>query len=221
MRRMLPRGVCERLPHVHHSEPDTAVLGLPQPFVELGHAGLRAIGAAEPDRPPTDQIADDDAIAVPLADGYLVDSDRLRRGRPGLGKLSAHVLHLQRLDCVPIEPEFVRNIFDRRLPAATADVESKAFRIERIIGEERQLLALHGATAPTIDAPDLHFEIDARVAAGEIANAPGSAIIPAAVCTTASAAKRFFVRRMSVTTRTRGSPNTPRTVVSARNPGKV
>ena len=77
------RNGAERLPHVHHGEPDFAALLAPQPVVERRHAGLGAIRAAEPDRPLANEVADHDAVAVALADRDLVDADRLRGGRAG------------------------------------------------------------------------------------------------------------------------------------------
>ena len=108
-----------------------------------------------------------------------------------------------------------------RLPAAAPDVESKALRVKWVVGEEHQLFAFHGAAAPAIDAPDLELQVDARVAAGEIAHPPRTPVVPAPVHATAAAADRFFERRMRVITRTCGLPNTPRTVASGRNPAKA
>src|SRR5271170_8215029 len=103
LRRLFPRDVAERFPHVHHDEPDFAALPWPQPSVELRHARLGTVFAAEPDRPLAHQIADHDAIDVALANRDLVDADRpgSRRARPF--DLRPHVLHLECLDCFPIE----------------------------------------------------------------------------------------------------------------------
>jgi hypothetical protein len=158
---------------------------------------------------------------VALADRDLVDADRLGSGRSCFGELRAHVLHLQRLDRVPVEPELVRDALHRRLPAAAADVESKALRVKWVVGEELQLFAFHGAAAPAIDAPDLELQVDARVAAGEVAHPPRTPVVPARMHATAAATDRFFGRRTRVITRALGSPNTPRTAACGRNPGKA
>src|SRR5450759_253220 len=75
--RPFPRRVAKRLPHVHHRQANAAALLLAQPIVELRHARLRAIFPAEPDRPPADQVAHHDTVAMALADRDLVDADRL------------------------------------------------------------------------------------------------------------------------------------------------
>ena len=83
-----------------------------QPLEEEIHALLGAVCASEPDRPAADQIADDDAVVVPPADGEFVDADHLRAGCPGPSELLAHVLHFQRLDRLPIEAKFASHISD-------------------------------------------------------------------------------------------------------------
>jgi hypothetical protein len=155
---------------------------------------------------------------VPLADRYLVDADGLGTRRTRFGELRAHVLLFQRLDSVPVEIEFLRDVLDRRLPAAAANVKGKAFGIERVVRQELQLLALHVTATPTQHAPDLDLQVDARVATGKIANMPHAPIVPARVHATAAAADSFFERRTRMITRAFGSPNTPRTVVCGRKP---
>ena len=112
MWRFILRDVAERLPHVHHGEPDFTALFRAQPIVERRHAGLGTIRAAEPDRSFADQVGDHNAIAVALADRDLVNADRARTRRTGTLKLGPHVLHLQRLDRVPVELEFLGHIAD-------------------------------------------------------------------------------------------------------------
>jgi len=92
--RFILRDVAERLPHVHHGEPDFTALFRAQPIVEHHHTGLGTIRATEPDRSFANQVADHDAIAVALADRDLVNADRARTRRASTLKLGAHVLHL-------------------------------------------------------------------------------------------------------------------------------
>src|SRR5215467_2436921 len=66
--RFVLRDVAERFPHIHHGEFDFTALFRAQPIVESRHAGLGTIRAAVPDRSFANQVADHDAIAVPLAD---------------------------------------------------------------------------------------------------------------------------------------------------------
>jgi hypothetical protein len=64
------------------------------------------------------------------------------------------------------------------------------------------------------------FEENPRVAARQIAYPPRLAIVPAHLDMTATAARGFFDRRLSLITRPFGSPKIPRTVGSGRKPGK-
>jgi hypothetical protein len=64
----------------------------------------------------------------------------------------------------------------------------------------------------------LDLQKDARVATRQIANVPRAPVVPADVRSTTATAERFFERRLRVMTRAFGSPNTPRTVGSGRNP---
>jgi hypothetical protein len=91
LRRLVPGDVAERLPHVHHGKPDLAALFEPQPGIELRHAGLGAVLAAEPDRPLADEVADHDAVAVTPADGDFVDADRPGPRRAGAGASRARM----------------------------------------------------------------------------------------------------------------------------------
>src|SRR5437762_5974290 len=113
------RRQAKRFPHVHDGKPNTRVLLLAKPSVELAHACLRAVLATKPDRASPNEVAHHDPIVVPLADRYLVDADRLGTPRTRFGELRAHVLYFQYLDSVPVELEFLRNVLDGRLPAAT------------------------------------------------------------------------------------------------------
>src|SRR5207344_2326577 len=80
-------------------------------------------------------------------------------------------------------------------------------------------LPFHLATAAAINSPHLHFQIYSRVAARQIAHPADFAVVPSHLHVTATAASRFFERRLSVITRAFGSPKIPRTVGSGRKPG--
>ena len=169
LRSMLIRGVAKWLPHVHHAKPNTAGLLLAQPLVEMPHARFRPIIAAEPDRTFPYQIAHDDPVGVALANRDLVDADDLRPRRACLGELRLHVLLLECLDGVPVELEFLGDVLDRGRAAALTHVVGKALGVERVVGQEIELLALHFAAAAALNAPHLDLQVDARIAAGKIA----------------------------------------------------
>src|SRR5579863_6011949 len=218
LRRFVLRDVAEWLPHVHYDEPDFAALLGPQPVVERRHAGLGTILAAEPDWPLAHQVADHDTIAVALADRDLVDADRSRTWCTGAVELGPHILHLQRLDRIPVEPEFLGDIADRCLPAAAADIKRKPFGEARIVRQKIQPFALHGAAMAARDAPHLEFQNNPKPCAWQIANLPHSPAVPTVPRLPATTADRFFDCRSRCNIRTSGSPNTPRKVSLARKP---
>ena len=214
-----PNGdIAKRLPHVHDRQPNAARLLLAQPIVELLHAGFRAILAAKPDRPASDQVAHHNPIGMPLADGYLVDADGLRPWRADPLQLDPHVLLVQFLDGMPIQMQFLGHVPDRAVSAAPADKPGKPLGVERIVGKEVESLSLHLAAALAENPSDLEFQIDPRVATGQIPNAPCRAVVPTRVRPTTFLADRFFERRTSVTTRAFESPKTPRTTSDGRKP---
>src|SRR5262252_4545456 len=100
------------------------------------------------------------------------------------------------------------------------DVVAKALGVERIIGQKVEPLALHLATAAAVEPSHLQFEENARVAARQVAHPADLAVVPTHLDVAATAAGRFFERRLSVITRAFGSPKMPRTVGAGRKPGK-
>src|SRR6516225_1830567 len=125
LRRMRLRRLAERLPHVHDGKPDARTLAFAEPGIELAHARLRAIRAAEPDRPAAIKIAHHDPVGVTLANRDLVDADRPWSRRAGTLELRFHILHLKSLDGVPVQPQFRRHVLDRSVAAAPAHVIGK------------------------------------------------------------------------------------------------
>ena len=171
---LLEGGFAEGLPHVHDGQADLPAFLRAEPGKELVHACFGAVLAPEPDRPTADQVAHDDPVTVPPADGDLVDADDRRCGRPGTTELLSHVFHLQGLDRLPVQAEFASYILNSRGPTAPPHVEGKALGVKRIVGQPAQRLLLHGAAAPAGHAPDLELQVNPSVATGEIAHAHGS-----------------------------------------------
>ena len=219
LRRMRIRRQSERLPHVHDRQANARTLLLAEPGVELAHARLRAVLAAKPDRPAAHKVADHDPVTVTFADRNLVDADHPRTRRAHALELGFHVLHVQRLDRVPVQRQFLRHVLDRRPPAAPADKVRKALGVERIVRQKVEPFPLHLATTAALDPPHLQFQKYPRVAARKIAHTADLAVVPPHLDATATAARRFFERRLSVITRAFGSPKIPRTVCSGRKPG--
>jgi hypothetical protein len=80
-------------------------------------------------------------------------------------------LHLQGFDGLPIEAQILRDGANRRVVAASADVEGETLGLERIVCQPWKFLLLHGVAPAAEDASDLDLQEDAGVAAGEVAEA--------------------------------------------------
>src|SRR5215475_5277562 len=180
LRRILLRRREERLPHVHDGQLDLPGTPFAQGCEELIHALLGPVFAAEPDGPAPFEVAHHDAVGMALADRDLVNADRLRLRLTGALELLAHVLHLQRLDGLPIEKVFLGHILDRGCSTATANVESKALGVERVVGEPVKSFLLHVPTTPAIHTAHIELKVDPRPPAGKVSHQPRFAVIPAA-----------------------------------------
>jgi hypothetical protein len=104
--------------------------------------------------------------------------------------------------------------------AATANVESKAFGVERIISQPVKPLLLHSSAAPAVDPTVVELKEDARIPRRQISDTAQFAVIPTALYLATNSARRFFERRVSRITRAWGSPNSPLTVRAGWNLGK-
>jgi len=155
-----------------------------------------------------------------LADGYLVDADDLRPWFRGSTEFLPQVLFFQLLDGLPVEAEFLGNILDRRGAAPLADIEGKALGVERVVCEEVELFLLHFPAPPALDAPDLQFQVDMGITAGEVSDPTDLPIIEGPVGRSADATDSFFPCRTRVTTRAWGSPKMPITACFGLKPGK-
>jgi len=154
-----------------------------------------------------------------FTDRNLVDADHPRSRRAGTLELGFHILHVQRLDRVPVQRQFLRHVLDRRPSAAPAHIVSKALGVERIVRQKVEPLPLHLATAAAVETPHLQFQKYPCVAARKIAHAAHLAVVPTLLDAPAAPADGFFERRLSVITRAFGSPKMPHTVGPGRKPG--
>jgi hypothetical protein len=166
-----------------------------------------------------DQVADDDPVNMPLPECHFVDADDARRSKGMAPELLPHILHLQSFDRAPVETKLLGHVLDGRGPAAAADVEGEALGVERVVGQEGQLLLLHGSAPPAIDPPNLQIQIDPGIAAGLVPNPPDLAVVPPGLDPATATASRFFSRRTRVINRAPGSPKMPLTVGLGRKPG--
>src|SRR5260370_56656 len=221
LRGVLVCGVAKRLPHVHDGEANAFGLLFAEKSVELVHARLTPIPPAEPDRPASLQGADHDPVAVALADRDLIDPNDLRAWGSHAPDLLAHVVHLQPLDGLPVQAQLRGNVADRASATAPAHVQGKALRVQCVLDQKVQPLALHRATLPAVDPTHLQVEVNAVIGARQIPNSPAPSVVPTAIRRTAGTADRFFPRRTRVPSRAPGSPNSPWVRCRGRKPGKV
>jgi len=190
----LERRAAERLPYVHHREPNPLALRRPQPLIERIHALFRSVVASEPDRPSPFQVADHDSVGVPLAYRDLVDPDHLWRRLLRPLQLRVHVLRIE--------------VLDRHALAALSHGEGEALGVKRVGRRLIQLLLLHLAVTRAVEGANLQRQVDPRVPAGQIAC---SAYLPV-VSTSLDVAAGRFPPRWRRTTRAFGSPKMPGTV---------
>src|SRR3981081_4962276 len=86
----------KRLPHVHHGKAKARAPPRTEPGVEAAHARLRAVLAAEPDRPPAHEVADHDPGGVAFANRNLVYADGSRGVRARARRVGPPTLYLSR-----------------------------------------------------------------------------------------------------------------------------
>src|SRR4029434_870913 len=219
MGRLEGRG-AKGLPHVHDRQSDLVALLGSHLLVEQIHTGLRAISAPDPEDPAALQVTYHDPVLVPFLDREFIDPNHSWTGQPGSPQLFPHVLLLQFLDRVPVQPQFPGHRLNRGSPTAPAHVPGKAFGVQGIVGQPPQLLLFHLATALAAHPPDLHLQVDPSVPTGEVPYPAHLVIVERAVNAPTGATDGFFPRRWSRRIRTPGSPKTPRTVALGRKPWK-
>ncbi len=220
LRGMLTRSVFKGFPHVHERKPYPLGFRGSEPFIEELHTLFRAVSTPEPDGPPPLQVADDDPVGVALTDRDFVNADGLGPGISGTAEFFPHVRFFQCLDRLAVQMQLPGDILDRGGTATFANVKGKPLGVERIAAQEGKLLLLHLAAPSAQNTPDLQFEVDARVAAGEVADQAELAVVEGPVCRTATSAHCFFCRRVNRMTRALGSPKIPDTLCSGVNGGK-
>ena len=189
---LLEGGLAEGLPHVHDGHADLAAFLGAEPGEELVQARLGAVLAAEPDRASPLQVADHDAVAVPLADGDLVDADDPRRGATRPAELLPHVLLVQLLDGVPVEVQFLGDRLDGALPAPPPDIEGEPPGVERVVRRPVEPFALHASAPAAVDPSYREVEEDPPVATSDVADAAWSLVVEGAMSSAADSADRFF-----------------------------
>lgn len=166
------------LPHIHNRQTDTACLLLAQLVLELVHAGFRAVLVVKPDRVVPNQVAHHDVVGMPFTNGNLVDPDNLRARDADLHQLRCHVVLVEFLDGLPVQMQFLGNILDFVAAVAAPAELGEPLRVERVAYKNTELLALHFSATSTENSSNLQFQIDPRVATGQIPQSQCRLVVP-------------------------------------------
>jgi hypothetical protein len=189
---LLEGGIAERLPHVHDGDADFPAILRAKPPKEGIEALFRAILAAEPDGPTTDQIADNDAILMTSSHRDFVDADRGGALDADATELFGHVLFVQLLDGVPIEQQLLGQFADGCRSATSSNIVGEPLRVERMVCQPFQAFVLHGLAPRAIDTPSIVGQVDAPVSAREITHGPRAFVVMAKLDFATDAAHCFF-----------------------------
>ncbi len=192
LRSMCTARLLKWFPHVHDRQTNSPALLLPQPTEEQVHAGFLTICPAEPDGPPPQQIAHDNAVGMPLADGQLVDSDDLRSRCARPLQLLFHVLLVQRFNRLPVQMRFPSDIANRLRPTPTPHPNVEPLGEKESSAKPIQPFLLHFPATPTEDPPDFHLQVDPILSAGQVPNSPDPPVVKTPMSTAASTADSFF-----------------------------
>ena len=164
------------------------------------HVGFGAALAADPDWPPSIEVADDDAVVVPLPDGNLVHADRPRRGQAGTGNLLLHVDPVEVLDRAVVEALRLGHGRVGHLAAECPHMPREALCEAWVRRQPVEALYEHATAPRTVNPKPLELDIDPEPASRKVAGTAGAFIIaPAAPVATLRADRCFFRRRNTST----------------------
>ena len=139
------------------------------------------------------EVADDDAVVVPLPDGDLVHADRPRRGQAGAGDLLLHVDRVEVLDRAVVEALRLGHRRVGHLAAERPHVHGEALGEARVLRQPVEALYEHAAAPRAVDPKPLELEVDAEPASREVAGTAGALVVTtAATVSTLRAASPFF-----------------------------
>ena len=198
--RMAPERGAKGLPPVHRGELDARRLFGAQRGKEEVHVGFGAALTADPDGPPAVEVADDDAVIVPLPDSDLVHADRPRRGPAGTGHLLLPVDPVEVLDRAVVEAFRLSHRRVGHLAAERTHMHREALREAGVRRQPVEALYEHATAPRAVDPKPLELDIDPEPASREIAGPAGALVVaPAAPVATRRAVGRFFRRRSTRT----------------------
>jgi hypothetical protein len=218
LRRVCHGPVAKRSPHVHHRQANASAFLPAKPLVEHRHTCLGAILATKLDRAVSNQVAHYDAISAVFAYRDLADANGFGSLHAGFCKLCMPMRHFKFLDRMPIQAQLSGNTLDFCTAAAPSNLERKALGIKGVIGQKREMLALHVPTTLAQHASHFEVEINAAIGAGKTANQARTAVVATRVRATTDSTGVFFERRTRVMTRAFGSRKTPRIILGGGKP---
>lgn len=198
---MAPERGAKGLPHVHCGELDACRLFGTQRGKEEVHVGFGAALAADPDWPPSIEVADDDAVVVPLPDGNLVHADRPRRGPAGAGHLLLHVDPVEVLDRAVVEALRLSHGRVGHLAAECPHMHREALRDAWVLRQPVEAFYEHVPAPRAVDPNALELDIDAKPASRKVAGPAGAFVVAPAAPVSTLLANRCFFRRRNIRTR--------------------
>jgi hypothetical protein len=140
-------------------------------------------------------------------------------GSRGTPKLLVHVELVELLDRVPIELQFLGHYLYGGIVTAGAHKESESLCVVRQLRQPIEAFGPDGTTTPAVHTPNIHGEINALVAAREIADQTRPLIVKNAMHLSALATDCFFRRWCRGRMMAAESPGYWRTEAAGTNPG--
>ena len=114
------------------------------------------------------------------SDAEFVDADGGGCRWTGKVELLLHIKLVNVFDGLPVQTHFLRNVGDRRGPAASAHGENEALGVTRIVGEPVEMFAFHPALR-TLHATVFELQKHGATATIEIASTAREAVIRATI----------------------------------------
>ena len=207
------------LPPVHRGELDARRFWGTQCGKEEVHVGLGAALAADPDWSPAVEVADDDAVVVPLPDSNLVHADRPRCGQARTGDLPRHVDRVEVFDPAVVEALRLGHRRVGHLAEKCAHMHREALSKARVLGQPVAALYVHAAASRAVDAPVLELDVDTEPASQEVAGTAGPLVVATAHRCPHCEQRAVFFRRRNTSTLAEWFPKTPTSREAATKPG--
>ena len=167
------------------------------------------------------QIADDNPVVMPFADGDLINTDGSRRRQPRQVNLLLHVKLVQIFYRAVVQAFHLGDDLVRHIPAQFTHLHRKALRIAWILRQPVKVFYMHAITPWAVDTPAFELQIDAPPGDRQIPYPQDPFVVTSPTAVTTVRADSCFFRRLSWMTRAYRSPNTPTNFDVAVKPGRA